>query len=1099
MSKQDEYLQSLADRLVEQIENNKAPWQRPFDAGHFPDMMPVNVNGTAYKGTNMLNLMLEADRKNYSDNRWLTFNAAKELGAKVNKGEKGTDIFFYKFPDEPTQKAKDADGNFILDKDGKPLEEPSRPVIVWSKVFNAEQIDGLPPREQTNTTRALEEWERHEAAERILKASGVEIIHRGGERAYYSPHQDKIVLPERSQFKSNDAYYATALHELGHATGHSSRLNRDLGGAFGSERYAKEELRAEIASMTLGQELQIGHDPSQHIAYLQSWAKVVKDTPKEVFKAVKDADAIHKYVLSLDVERTKNKVEEKEQNPLQVSISHDNTDIILAKRGEDQDWDKQYFDDVSVDDIDIKIQVDDKHIDVNFEPIFKGTHQNENGEVAPEYHYKINAEYDDTFEHNIGTNNAAFKEIGLNPNIDFEKHYTKDEILKICQSMTDKSIFQDTSVIKEHEQNHKNAPEKPLDPVTTKTFINVPYAEKNEAKELGAKWDKDNKSWYIPTGADQAKFEKWLKPTEKEPTLDPKQAIEKVAKEYGFNEDSLNNKLVHGDFFIEHHAKASSFNQTTVLNDVPYTNRLTMISHNEPNLEDLKKAIETHTGLTVKDDKTYLYTIPSDKDEVKALGAKYDKDSQVWYIPTGEDRAKFSKWLDRPDIPSPEQDFANFLRDKGIIVTAEHPKADGRTHRLANEGSDQKNVMYQLYPNHGGVPSGRVTNFSKDGEPEKWVYPMEHIQRQQNIDAVDRAKYGADYKPEPKLVQPSQEQNHTSIQAQDEDREQIYNKTAERVQELFKIAPVATQHDYLDKKGVGANGVAHIVPDPKMLPPELANDIAIANDWRQAKYLRENNPENKMIVQKDSLIIPQYNKDGELRSFETIGYNGAKYALKDGEKNGLSLQLGNVENGKPFIVAEGYATGATLKEQAKIPVIVTFGKGNLVDVATDLRERYPDSKIYFAADNDYKNELQGKGNGGVENATRAADAINGHVLIPQFAQGDTGKDWNDVFIDKGLSEFRNQLKMQLEKINGVTVGKDAPKIDDRSLIDLSVLSHEQQKPIQKFIDVLEVRFKDNPTQLQQSMQQLQAKIPDIAAGKIDLPEISKNENKEMSR
>ena len=111
---------------------------------------------------------------------------------------------------------------------------------------------------------------------------------------------------------------------------------------------------------------------------------------------------------------------------------------------------------------------------------------------------------------------------------------------------------------------------------------------------------------------------------------------------------------------------------------------------------------------------------------------------------------------------------------------------------------------------------------------------------------------------------------------------------------------------------------------------------------------------------------------------------------------------------------------------------------------------------------------------------------NGTVIIKADQIGDPhfkGKGWSKVE----------------QKINGVTVGKDAPKIDDRSLIDLSVLSHEQQKPIQKFIDVLEVRFKDNPTQLQQSMQQLQAKIPDIAAGKIDLPEISKNENKEMSR
>ena len=877
MSKKEEYLQALTDRLVEQIKDNKAPWQRPFEAGSYIDIMPVNSKGTAYKGTNMLNLMLIAEAKGYSDNRWLTFNAAKELGATVKKGEKGSDIFFYKFPDSET--VKDNDGKAVLDENGKPIEEMARPIIVWSKVFNADQIEGLPPREHKEV-KPLEEWERHEAAERILKASGVEIIHKAGERAYYSPIQDHIVLPERSQFKTNDLYYATALHELGHATGHETRLNRDLSGAFGSESYAKEELRAEIASMTIGQELQIGHDPSQHIAYLQSWANVVQNDPKEIFRAVKDADAIHQFVLSLDPERAKTVQEDLEQ----------------VKTGEIQE----------------QVKVENLNV---------------------------------------------------------------------------------------------------------KTFINVPFAEKNEAKALGAKWDKDNKSWYIPTGEDQAKFTKWL---------------------------------------------------------------------NAPD--------------SSKGERTYIYTIPEDKDTVKALGAKYDKESQVWYIPSGEDQTKFKQWLDRPDIPTPQEEFANFLRDRQIVVKGEHPKMDGKTHRLNNDGSDQKNVLYQLYPNDGGVPSGRVTNFSRDGVPEKWVYPMEYIQRQQNIDAVERAKYGANYKPEP--VKP----NH-GVTAPEEklepkqnlDKEEIYNKTAERVEALFKIAPVANQHDYLARKAVGANDVARIVPDAKMLPPELSHDIAIANDWRQAKFLRENNPENKMIVQKGSLIIPQYNQDGALRSFETIGYNGAKYALKDGEKNGLSLKLGNVENGKPFIVAEGYATGATFKEQANIPVVITFGKGNLVDVAKELREHYPDSKIYFAADNDHENELKGKGNGGVEDATKAAEAINGHVLIPQFKQGDTGKDWNDIFVDKGLAEFRNQLKIQLEKINGVSVGKDEPAKIDKINIDFGTLSHAQQKPIRNFIHVLEERLKDNPVQLQQSLQYLQSKIPDIASGKISLTEISQSENKEMSR
>ena len=102
-----------------------------------------------------------------------------------------------------------------------------------------------------------------------------------------------ITLPERDQFASADGYYATALHEVGHATGHPSRLNRqDLGHPFGSEAYAREELRAEIASLMLGEQLGIGHDPGQHSAYVASWIRALENDPREIFRAAADAEKI---------------------------------------------------------------------------------------------------------------------------------------------------------------------------------------------------------------------------------------------------------------------------------------------------------------------------------------------------------------------------------------------------------------------------------------------------------------------------------------------------------------------------------------------------------------------------------------------------------------------------------------------------------------------------------------------------------------------------------------------------------------------------------------------------------------------------------------
>lgn len=191
----------------------------------------------------------------------------------------------------------------MLDKDDKPVKETvqlERPKVFIASVFNAEQIDGLPPM----AVRQDKSWNSIERAESILEASGAKISHDQVDRAFYRMSTDSIHLPQQAAFPSADRYYATALHELGHWTGHASRLDRDLAHPFGSEGYAKEELRAEIASMIMGDELGIGHDPSQHVAYVKSWIKALQDDPLEIFRAAADAEKIQGFVLGLEQQRT---------------------------------------------------------------------------------------------------------------------------------------------------------------------------------------------------------------------------------------------------------------------------------------------------------------------------------------------------------------------------------------------------------------------------------------------------------------------------------------------------------------------------------------------------------------------------------------------------------------------------------------------------------------------------------------------------------------------------------------------------------------------------------------------------------------------------
>ena len=129
-------------------------------------------------------------------------------------------------------------------------------------------------------------------------------FHEGGTEAYYRPSSDSITMPPDTYFKDDYGYMSTFLHECGHATGHESRLNRDLTGRFGSPEYAKEELRAEIASAFTAQDLGFGVSPDgltlaldNHKAYIQSWISVIEDQPNELFAAIKDAEKISDYLL----------------------------------------------------------------------------------------------------------------------------------------------------------------------------------------------------------------------------------------------------------------------------------------------------------------------------------------------------------------------------------------------------------------------------------------------------------------------------------------------------------------------------------------------------------------------------------------------------------------------------------------------------------------------------------------------------------------------------------------------------------------------------------------------------------------------------------
>lgn len=152
-----------------------------------------------------------------------------------------------------------------------------------------------------------------------------------------------IVLPERQQFNERSGYYATALHEVGHWTGHSSRLDRDLSHSFGSDGYAKEELRAEIASMIMGTDVGRGHDPSRHAAYVGSWIKAIRDVPNVLHRAASDAEKIVSFIKDLEQQRNQRleilqnqtaTIKAAHESPNQVGKHALNVEKTLIRSGE---------------------------------------------------------------------------------------------------------------------------------------------------------------------------------------------------------------------------------------------------------------------------------------------------------------------------------------------------------------------------------------------------------------------------------------------------------------------------------------------------------------------------------------------------------------------------------------------------------------------------------------------------------------------------------------------------------------------------------------------------------------------------------------------
>ena len=298
--KVDEYRKLVADKFLKLLDADDSVHPMNWMKQWFSIDEPISmVTGKRYRGVNSLMLSLVAMEKGYKDPRWITFNGLNKFdNAKIKKGEKSSQIQYWMLSDL-TKKYGEQKKFLTFQEAEKLIKEEGRDekefvlVARYSNVFNAEQCTGLPELIQKEYEKQINQ---NEYVTKISEKMHVPILNDGKGRAFYDRKSDTVHLPEKKAFFNEYAYNATALHELGHASGDEQRLNRVKGKSFGDEDYAFEELVAEMtscftASRLVGDEQSVDNylkeNAENHMRYVKSWAKEIKKNPKCLEDAVK--------------------------------------------------------------------------------------------------------------------------------------------------------------------------------------------------------------------------------------------------------------------------------------------------------------------------------------------------------------------------------------------------------------------------------------------------------------------------------------------------------------------------------------------------------------------------------------------------------------------------------------------------------------------------------------------------------------------------------------------------------------------------------------------------------------------------------------------
>ena len=289
---QNNIYQMVTDRIIEQLNQGVIPWQKPWVGGE-----GEAISYTSRKPYSLLNQFLLG-----RPGEWLTWKQIQEFKGKVKKGAKSRFVVFYTWVDE-----KDEQGDPIVGEDGKTMQYP---VLRWYQVFHLSDTEGIDSKLQTVAPNP--EISPIEDAEKVIseyvaregEATGFSFVNDSpSSQAYYSPSEDKVVVPMLSQYEIPEEYYSTTFHELTHSTMHEKRCDRkgeNKNASFGGEAYSREELVAELGAAMLCNRIGIEVEKAfkNSAAYIQHWLKALKNDNKMIVWASGRAEKAAKYILN---------------------------------------------------------------------------------------------------------------------------------------------------------------------------------------------------------------------------------------------------------------------------------------------------------------------------------------------------------------------------------------------------------------------------------------------------------------------------------------------------------------------------------------------------------------------------------------------------------------------------------------------------------------------------------------------------------------------------------------------------------------------------------------------------------------------------------